>query len=225
MIYRRQKLLITFTLFALLTFQKNKDVFSLAQPVAANSEFTLRSTNSVDIQVCASSILSDERDGVQLAIQAQLQFALGSTTSVYYTRAYTTNLGTICFLYVYQASSPDMAKNSIPILLNNEATFSVQYRGFDISCAIAAVPWQGEGYGPLGPDIPWQWTGTDVILWGGSTAGILLSCTVAMCCFVSISLSRERKRASDILKSDRHLLGDLLVAMPSQDKKVHLSHK
>ena len=180
-----------------------------AQPVAPNTEFTLRSTSSVDILVSASSVLSDDRNGVQLAIAAQLQMALGST-ALYFTRAYTTAQGTICFLYVYQALSPEMARNSVPILLNNEATFSVQYNGFDVGCTIAAVPWQGEGYGPLGPDIPWQWTGSDVILWGGSAAGILLSCVVGMCCFVRLSVSREQQRAANILKGDRHLLGDLM---------------
>jgi hypothetical protein len=182
-----------------------------AQLVESNSEFTMRSSNSVDIQVCVSSVLSDERNDVQLVIATQLQADL-SSTSVYYTRLYTTSQGTVCFLYVYQASSPEMARNSVPILLHNEATLLVRYKNNDVSCTIAAVPWQGEGYGPLGPDIPWKWTGSDVILWGGCVAGLLLFLVIAMCCFVRFSVGREQLRASDILKADRTLLGDLIVA-------------
>jgi len=184
----------------------------------SNSEFTMRSSNSVDIQVCVSSVLSDERNDVQLVIATKLQAELAST-SVYYTRLYTTSQGTVCFLYVYQASSPDMARNSAAILLHNEATLYVRYKNNDVSCTIAAVPWQGEGYGPLGPDIPWEWTGSDVILWGGCIAGLLLSLVIAMCCFVRFSVGKEQLRASEILKADRHLLGDLIMVLDVDKKK------
>ena len=75
-----------------------------AQLVEANTEFTLRSANSVDIQVCVSSVvLADERASVEKAVAAQLQSLL-QNSAVYYTRIYTTNKGTTCFLYVFQAS-------------------------------------------------------------------------------------------------------------------------
>ena len=74
--------------------------------VEANSEFTIRSLNSVDIQVCVSSvILADERPGLQKAISAELQLLLDSS-AVYYTRIYTTDKGTACFLYVFQVLYP-----------------------------------------------------------------------------------------------------------------------
>ena len=59
---------------------------TLAQMAAAepNTDFTARTTNSVDIQVCASSVLSNERDGVQASVLAQIKLALDST-GVYYT--------------------------------------------------------------------------------------------------------------------------------------------
>lgn len=188
------------------------------QILEANSEFTLRSTSSVDIQVCASSVLSNERSGVQQSIAGQVQEALGST-SVYLTREYTTNTGTVCFLYVYQAPSPEIARNSGPILLTNGVVCPVQYSGFEIGCTIAAVPWQGEGYGPLGPDIPWQWTGSDVILWGGSTAGTLIFCMIGVCCFIRIAISREQKRASDILQIDKNLIGNVIDIAELEKRK------
>ena len=200
------------------------------QIVEANTEFTMRTTNSVDIQVCASSVLSNERDGVQASVVAQIKQALDST-AVYYTRAYSTNAGGICFLYVYQASSPAMARNAVPILLrsnnnNNGAAFSVQYNGFDLGCSITAVPWQGEGYGPFGPDIPWQWTGSDVIMWGGCIAGVLVFCVVGMCCLVRISASREQQRADKILQLDRRLIRDLVeTAHDIEKQKKSQSHK
>ena len=192
--------------------------------VESNSEFTMRTVNSVDIQVCVSSILSDEKNDVQLAISTKLQADL-SSTSVYYTRLYTTIQGTVCFLYVYQASSPEMARNSVPTLLHGDATLYVRYKNIDVSCTIAAVPWQGEGYGPLGPDIPWKWTGSDVILWGGCIAGLLLFLVIAMCCFVRFSVNREQQRASDILKADRHLLGNLIAGLDLDKKKKSIITK
>ena len=197
------------------------------QIVEANTEFTMRTTNSVDIQVCASSVLSNERDGVQTSVVAQIKQALDST-AVYYTRAYSTNDGGICFLYVYQASSPVMARNAVPILLrsnnnNNGAAFSVQYNGFDLGCSITAVPWQGEGYGPFGPDLPWQWTGSDVIMWGGCIAGVLVFCILGMCCLVRISASREQQRADKIFQLDKRLIRDLVDT--AHDTEKHKKHQ
>jgi hypothetical protein len=198
--------------------------------VEANTEFTMRTTNSIDIQVCASSVLSSERDGVQTSVVAQIKQALDST-AVYYTRAYSTNAGGICFLYVYQASSPTMARNAVPLLLrssdndNNGAVFSVQYNGFELGCSITAVPWQGEGYGPFGPDLPWQWTGNDVIMWGGCTAGALVFCVLGMCCLVRISASREQQRADKILQLDKRLLRDLVETANDIEKKKNQVRK
>ena len=180
---------------------------SAALLVEANSEFTIRSLNSVDIQVCVSSvILADERPGVQKAISAELQLLLDSS-AVYYTRIYTTDKGTACFLYVFQASSPAAAKNAIPALLG---TSGVPYNGFTVECTIAAVPWRGEGDGPLGPDIPWRWTGADVILWGSSTAAVLVFCVVGVCCFVNISNSKEQRKVDEMLRSDKRLVEDFI---------------
>jgi hypothetical protein len=194
------------------------------QIVEANTEFTMRNSNSIDIQVCAPSVLANERDGVQKSIFNQIKQTLDNT-AVYYTRLYSTSTGTVCFLYVFQASSPDMAQNAVIVLLNNNGLLYVQYNEFEISCTIAAVPWQGEAYGPLGPDIPWQWTGSDVLLWGGSTAGALLFCVVGVCCLIKISASKEQQRASKILQMDKNLLNNMIEAAGDIERKRAKSAK
>jgi len=208
---------------AFLLFSAETVVVVEGQLVEANTEFTMRSLNSVDIQVCVSSvILSDERAGVQAAILTQLQLLLDNS-AIYYTRIYTTNKGTACFLYVFQASSPTMAKNAIPTLLGGGSTFGVPYNGFTVECTIAAVPWQGEGDGPLGPDISWHWTGSDVVLWGSSTCAVLVFCVVGMCCFVKTSNYREQKMVDDMLRSDKRLMHDFMETLERtrlQNKKL-----
>jgi hypothetical protein len=224
------KMVVLLFLLLLLSTQPHPTLAQMASE--ENTDFTVRTTNSVDIQVCASSVLSNERDSVQASIIAQIKLALDST-GVYYTRAFSTNAGGVCFLYVYQASSPSMARNAVPILLtnsnnnnNNGAVFSVQYNGFDLGCSITAVPWQGEGYGPFGPDIPWQWTGSDVIMWGGCIAGTLVFCILGMCCLVRISASQERQRADKILLMDKRLIRDLVeVAHDIEKQKKHQGKK
>ena len=115
-----------------------------------------------------------------------------------------------------------MARDAIPILMNGGNTFGVPYNGFSVEGTIAAVPWRAEGDGPLGPDIPWRWTGADVILWGGSTASVLVFCVIGMCCFVKVSNSREQKKIDDLLKSDKRLLQDFIL-LDSQKHKHLLS--
>ena len=84
------------------------------------------------------------------------------------------------------------------------------YNGFTVECTIAAVPWRGEGDGPLGPEILWRWTGADVILWGGSTAAVLVFCVVGVCCFVNISNSKEQRKVDEMLRSDKRLVEDFI---------------
>ena len=44
--------------------------------------------------------------------------------------------------------------------------------GFSLSCRVTAVPWVGEDSGPLG--LSWQFTASDVLLWGAVGGGTLL---------------------------------------------------
>lgn len=182
----------------------------------------IRSTNTVDIQVCASSILSNSRDLLQVTINENLK-AILQTSAIYLTRTYTTDLGTICFLYVYQSTSPQSARDSVPILVQNNGILSMTFQSRTVQCAVSAVPWQGEGSGPLGPGLPWQWTGTDAILWGGSIAGILLTCIIGICCYVRIVSSREHERVEKLLMRDRELIRELIPKIHPKDiKKLKL---
>jgi len=134
------------------------DALALAQqqPLNSNSELTVRTTSSVDIQVCAAGVLTDERSTVQTAIATKLKFQLSQTTAVYLIRQYTTALGTVCFLYVYQAPSPQIAAETEAILTYEAGSglLSVVYgtNSASLQCSLSVVPWQGED-----PPLPlWQ---------------------------------------------------------------------
>ena len=90
--------------------------------------------------------------------------------------------------------------------MQNSGTFSVQYNGYTIGCSIAAVPWQGEEDWPMG----WQWTGTDILLWGSAVAAILLMCVLGVCCYSRMAASREYRLAETLLESDKQLMQELL---------------
>ena len=81
----------------------------------ANSELTVRTTSSTDIQVCVDAVLSNERDAVQAAVLATLTLGL-SSSAVYPLRQYTTASGAACFLFVYQGASPEAARSTAVLL-------------------------------------------------------------------------------------------------------------
>jgi hypothetical protein len=200
----------------------------------ASSELTLRTTASVDIQVCAGGVRSDERPAVQVAVVEALRFALGRTTAVYLVRQYTTNAGTACFLYVYQAPSPDDAALAEVLIRAAEAagssssggdnnnnnnnnnndgqlllTLTVNLDGQQrLPCAVTAVVWQGED-----PPLPlWNASAADLIVWGGIAGGVLLACMLSACCFAALSRSEDARRAQALLDIDRAVLQRLLRA-------------
>ena len=129
------------------------------QLTPSNSELTVRTTSSVDIQVCAAGVLTDERATVQTVIAAKLKYQLSQTTAVYLIRQYTTALGAVCFLYVYQAPSPQIAAETEAALtyeagagLLNVVYGTTAASSFSLECSLAVVPWQGED-----PPLPlWQ---------------------------------------------------------------------
>jgi hypothetical protein len=83
--------------------------------VAPNSELTVRTTSSTDIQVCVDAVLSSERDAVQTAVLSTLTVGL-SSSAVYPLRRYTTGTGGTCYLFVYQGVSPDAARSTAVLL-------------------------------------------------------------------------------------------------------------
>lgn len=160
----------------------------------------MRTTSSVDVQVCVDGVLSSERDAVQQATLATLTAAL-SSSAVYVVRRYTTALGAACFLFVYQAPSPDEARTAA-VRLGQLATggLPIIYQNTQIRGSFEAVPWRGEEP-PLGaPSI------ASLMLWGGAGAGVLLACIGGMCCFALAYDARERRRADAILAADRALV-------------------
>ena len=187
----------------------------------------MRTTASVDIQVCAGAVLSDERVAVQTAVLEKLQYILGRTTAVYLVRQYTTNAGTVCFLYVYQAPSPEAAALTETLILmaapptttttttktdgatddkNNALLLEVNVNGETLQCTAAAVPWRGED-----PPLPlWNASAADIVLWGGITGGVLASCLLVVCCFAALSRSEDERRARAVLETDRTALRRLL---------------
>lgn len=198
----------------------------------ASSELTLRTTASVDIQVCVGGVLSDERAVVQAGVLEALRFALMRTTAVYPVRRYTTSAGTVCFLFVYQAPSPDDAaltealiraadagRASSPSTNTNtetdaaaaaaaaELTLTVDIDSRrQLQCAVTAIVWQGED-----PPLPlWGASATDLVLWGGIAGGVLLACLLSACCFAALSRSEDERRARALLDTDRAVLRRLL---------------
>lgn len=162
----------------------------------ASSELTLRTTSSVDIQVCAPGVLSDERVSVADAISAVLRFQLAQTSAVYLVREYTSTSGDVCFLYVYQAPSPEIASYTEMMLAQQsgqEGLLTIQYTSatgasLTLQCATAVAPWRGEDPPlPIFPEV----TAADLIMWGAIAGGALAFAVVTACCCVICALSRK----------------------------------
>ena len=172
-----------------------------------------RTTSSVDVQVCAPSVLANERESIKGVIESELKTIL-SNTGVYYARTYTTSSGGVCFLFVFQASSPNTARNSVPVLVGDNGILNIQYDNSYVSCTIEAVPWSGIE-NTLG--LPWSWTGQDILMWGSCTGVLLVICVVSSCCYLQLSLSKEKKRAQALLDQDSQMLSSLKMSL----KKMH----
>lgn len=188
---------------------------------------TAQSLNSLDIEVCADSVMASDHLPLQAAVLARLQNML-STTGVYATRMYTAS-ATICYMFAYQGRSPTEVRDAVQILLTDTALtqtpmLAVTYGTSSLSCRIAAEPWAGEDVGPLGLNI-WQLTASDVLLWGGIAGGILALCSVTVCCFVYMSASKESLRVTKLLAKDRKIMASTVKKLATSDKKSAASDK
>ena len=174
-------------------------------------EILLRTTSSVDIQVCAPQVLSTERDSIMEAVGNRLQSVL-SSTAVYHARTYTTAIdGGVCFLFVYQAPSPMVARNAVPLFGD---VLDVQYEGFPVRCAISLVPWSGLEKNTLG--LPWSWTGQDILLWGSCVGIALLFCVIGACFYVQITLNKERLQAQELYDQDKKMIARMVKKLRPQ---------
>jgi hypothetical protein len=164
--------------------------------------------NSVDIEVCADSIMASDHVPLQTAVQARLRDLL-ATDGVYATRMYTAS-ATICYMFLYQGRSPTEVREAVQTLLTDSLLtdtpmLAVTFGAISLPCRIAAEPWAGEDIGPLGLNL-WQLTAGDVMLWGGIAGGILMLFSVIVCCFVCMSAKKESKRMAALLAKDRKAL-------------------
>ena len=185
------------------------------------TEVTMRTLNSIDIEVCADNIMSTEQSDLQGVILTQLQTSLLST-AVYFTRFYTM-AATVCYMFVFQARNPDEARMSVQTLLGETSSLAVPYKSYTLHCPILAVPWVGEDVGPLGMN--WVLTASELLLWGGCGGGLLALCAVSVCCFVQLSVSKEGQRAEALLARDRRALQrfsshNVTIAAPTKHTTV-----
>ena len=203
----------------------------------ASSELTMRTTASVDIQVCAGAVLSDERVTVQTAVLEKLQYILGRTTAVYLVRQYTTNAGTVCFLYVYQAPSTEAAALTETLILmaapapttttttktgsssatdnnnnnNNNNDNTLLLLEVNVNEETLQCTVAAVPWRGEDPPLPlWNASAADIVLWSGIIGGVLASCLLVVCCFAALSRSEDERRARAVLETDRTALRRLL---------------
>ena len=186
-------------------------VTASGQPLTpADSELTVRTTSSVDIQVCVPGVLSDRRAAIQALCLAELQFLLGRTTAVYLIRQSTTATGAVCWVYVYQSASPSDAANTEFLLSQQVEPGKLSLTDSDgqiYACATHVVPWQGES-----PPLPyWDVGASDLITYGAIVGGTLAFCLLILCCLVLGAGSNDTQRASALLREDRRGLRQLLL--------------
>ena len=169
----------------------------------ASSDRTLRTTSSVDLQVCATGVLSDERVDFEAAVHTQLRAALDDSSAVYLTRSYTTAAdANYCLLYVYQAPSPAdaaLAESQIADAMHAQDTLIILFQGAQVTCALAVVPWAGD-------DAPlpiWNVSAATMLLWTAVAGGALVVCLFAACVFVAIANTQDSHHARQLLANDR----------------------
>jgi hypothetical protein len=112
---------------------------------------------------------------VQGAVLEALVSQLNST-SVYYESSYRSALSDLCYLFVYQAPSPVLARSAAAYLSNLGLVRSV-----GVQAQLLAVVWNGQGDG--GVQLPFDWTASEVLLWGGCALGLLFSLLASICCY------------------------------------------
>ena len=185
-------------------------------PLLASSDQTLRTTSSVDLQVCAPGILSDDRALFEATAHAQLRAVLDDSTAIYLTRTYTTADAYYCLIYVYQTPSPAdaaLVESQIADAMQASDTLIVLFQGVQVPCTLAVVPWAGED-----PPLPiWNVPASTMLLWTAVAGGALAVCLFAACIFVAIANTQDTRHARALMASDRLAVHHLLL----DDMKRH----
>ena len=199
--------------------------------VPPDSELTIRTTSSVDMQVCAPpGLLSDRRDAIQALCLAQLRYLLDQTTAVYLVRQSTTALGAVCWVYVYQAPSPAAAaltEHQLSVQTGlGKLTLTDPADGQAYLCTTHVVPWQGESP-PLSPY--WDLSASDLIFYGGIAGGALALFLLVLCCFVVAAQSVDARRYAQYQhhhrqQSKHHQVQQHAPTHPSSSSASHQQH-
>ena len=159
------------------------------QQQAATDTSTMRSTNSVDIQVCAGGVLANYRDAFEAALLQSLQTKLRSL-AVYLDTGYSDTDGDMCLLYVLQAPNPTAAAQAFQYLNpqgSGSVTFLQPFQQAGVTaqanCTLTAAQWSGFSLSYLGAPLPSMWTVNDLLLWGSCGVGVLALVLAAGCCY------------------------------------------
>jgi hypothetical protein len=197
-------------------------VSSAAQQAETGAPIT-RTTSSVDIQLCIFSgeILATQRAEFQAVLLSHLQKNILSNTAVYLERQYTTlSGGDLCYLYVYQAPTPEYSGYAVRQLagLNEqvlEVPFKIPSTGVTVTihCKVDAAQWSGDDLRYMGAPIPFMWKVNDLLLWGSSLLSVLFVCMSGLCCYAlctRLGSANNTQEDNQILKVDKEILATLL---------------
>jgi len=163
-------------------------------------EATKRTMNSVEISCCVSnSVASSLVDMVQAKYLQDLQLQVESSGVYFLQRFSNVKYSQVCLAYVFQAMSPEKAKNSVTEI-NLQKKQSVRLEtGESIEVVVNANVWQGFDEPLFG--IGWNLNANDLVLWGGGLGAILVACIVGFCCLVYYYLKKERGLLLKALKA------------------------
>lgn len=171
-------------------------------------EATRRTPNSIEINGCMSSSVSSSLvDGVKTKLLADLQLMVESSGVYFIQRFSNVKNSQVCLAFVYQAMTPEIARNSLTSLnLQRERTVQLE-TGELIPVLVAANVWQGFDEPLFG--IGWNLNANDLVLWGGGLGALLVACIIGFCCLIYYYLKKERGLILKALRASKNKEGRL----------------
>ena len=187
---------------------------------AQETSAVMRTTNSVDIQICVNTaFLTPQRSAFQQSL-ANYMMQMLQSNALYLDRQYTTNQGNLCFLYVYQAPNPSYAAQVLETLTAQNSV-SVPFSDTNIVCSVAAAQWSGDDLSTLGAPFPGLWTVNDLVLWGSCLLALLFLCMAGVCCFALCKVYRAPRSKEHTVHLDQQAKTKALHMMPARSSKRH----
>lgn len=199
-----------------------------------------RTISSVDIQLCVQgSLLTTQRAAFQKVLLQYLKVSILSDTAVYLERQYTSlDGGDICFLYVYQAPTPEYSVYAVSFLTTKATNriitvpFLIPSTGatVQIPCKVDAAQWSGDDLALLGAPFPGLWKVNDVLLWGSCLLSVLFLCMSTLCCYALctkvsiIPTNQQDQEDSKILKMNKEILS-ILSGKKKGEGETIVQHK